>query len=119
MIFVGKSLTAQGGQNPIEPGALGKAMIFGPNMQNFEAIAKAFLAQNAAVQVQDAAGLEQALAELLTDESRSAELGRNARRTVREHSGGIERTVDMIVEHLDGGEIYVAAKPAEPMPKLD
>src|SRR6185503_19311961 len=26
VIFVGKSLTAQGGQNPIEPGALGKAM---------------------------------------------------------------------------------------------
>ena len=27
-IFVGKSLVAQGGQNPIEPGALGKAMVF-------------------------------------------------------------------------------------------
>ena len=35
VIFVGKSLTAEGGQNPIEPGALGKAMVFGPNMQNF------------------------------------------------------------------------------------
>ncbi|MCX6895341.1 MAG: hypothetical protein NTZ16_07595, partial [Verrucomicrobia bacterium] len=27
VIFVGKSLTAEGGQNPIEPGALGKAMV--------------------------------------------------------------------------------------------
>ena len=35
VVFVGKSLTAIGGQNPIEPGALGKAMVFGPNMQNF------------------------------------------------------------------------------------
>ncbi len=44
-IFVGKSLVADGGQNPIEPGALGKAMVFGPNMQNFEAIARSFVAQ--------------------------------------------------------------------------
>ena len=30
VVFVGKSLTASGGQNPIEPGTLGKAMVFGP-----------------------------------------------------------------------------------------
>ena len=29
VVFVGKSLTATGGQNPIEPGALGRAMVFG------------------------------------------------------------------------------------------
>ena len=40
VIFVGKSLTAEGGQNPIEPGALGKPMVFGPNMQNFAEIAR-------------------------------------------------------------------------------
>ena len=44
VIFVGKSLTAEGGQNPIEPGALGKAMVFGPNMQNFAEVARSFLA---------------------------------------------------------------------------
>jgi 3-deoxy-D-manno-octulosonic-acid transferase len=45
VVFVGKSLTAMGGQNPIEPGALGKAMVFGPNMQNFSDITRGFLAQ--------------------------------------------------------------------------
>src|SRR5438309_1947017 len=53
VIFVGKSLKAEGGQNPIEPGALGKPVVFGPNMQNFEAIAQSFVSQNAAVQVRD------------------------------------------------------------------
>jgi len=43
VIFVGKSLTAEGGQNPIEPGALARPVIFGPNMQNFEAVAKALV----------------------------------------------------------------------------
>lgn len=108
-IFVGKSLAAEGGQNPIEPGALGKPMVFGPNMQNFEAIARAFVDQNGALQVRDAAELETALDGLLADEVKAGELGRNARRIVRENSGGIEKTVDMIVEQLDGGEIYVAA----------
>ena len=54
VIFVGKSLKAEGGQNPIEPGALGKPVVFGPNMQNFEAIAQSFVSQNAASQVSNA-----------------------------------------------------------------
>lgn len=101
VIFVGKSLTAAGGQNPIEPGALGKAMVFGPNMQNFAEVAGSLLARNAAVQVRDAAELEKALAELLADEMRRAELGRNAQEVVRENLGAVERTVNMIVQRLN------------------
>jgi len=110
VIFVGKSLTAEGGQNPIEPGALGKAMVFGPNMQNFLDVVRAFLAQDGAVQVPDAAGLEKALIQLLSDPNRREQLGRNALRVVRENLGAIDRTVDMIVKHLEGGELYVTPK---------
>jgi 3-deoxy-D-manno-octulosonic-acid transferase len=111
VIFVGKSLTAEGGQNPIEPGALGKPMVFGPNMQNFAEIARAFLAEDGAIQVQGAAELEKVLAELLADESRRAQLGRNALKVVHDNLGAIERTVDMIVKHLDGGELFIAPRP--------
>jgi 3-deoxy-D-manno-octulosonic-acid transferase len=100
IIFVGKSLAAQGGQNPIEPGALGKAMVFGPHMQNFAEVAREFVEQKGAVQVRDAAELERVLAELLADESRREQLGRNALKVVHENLGAIDRTVDMIVEHL-------------------
>jgi len=110
VIFVGKSLTAEGGQNPIEPGALGKPMVFGPNMQNFAAIADAFLRADGAVQVPDAAGLESVFEALLADPARRESLGRNALKVVRENRGSIERTVDMIVRHLEGGELYVAPK---------
>ena len=65
------SLTAQGGQNPIEPGAMGKAMVFGPNMQNFADVVRSFLAQDGAVQVRDAAELERVLSELLADSTSS------------------------------------------------
>ena len=102
LIFVGKSLTAEGGQNPIEPGALGKAMVFGPNMQNFAAIAAAFVAHHGAAQVRDAAELEKVVAELLADAPRRAELGRNALQVVRENQGAVERTADLIVKRLTG-----------------
>jgi 3-deoxy-D-manno-octulosonic-acid transferase len=108
VIFIGKSLAAQGGQNPIEPAALGKAIVFGPHMQNFEAIAAAFVAQNGAIQVQDAAGMESALAELLAQPERRAILGQNALKVVQENLGGIDRTVNMIIERLDPEEVYVA-----------
>ena len=108
VIFVGKSLTARGGQNPIEPGALGKAMVFGPNMQNFAEIVRGFLDRDGAVQVRDAAELEKKLGDLLADPRRRDQLGSNALKVVRENLGAVERTVDMIVEHLDDSEIYIA-----------
>jgi 3-deoxy-D-manno-octulosonic-acid transferase len=112
MIFVGKSLTAQGGQNPIEPGALGKPMVFGPNMQNFQDIVRQFLDEEGALQVADAAGLEKALCRLLDDEALRIELGRRALKVVHQNLGAVDRTVEMIIEHLDGGELYIAPRPS-------
>jgi len=103
VIFVGKSLTAEGGQNPIEPGALGKAMVFGPNMQNFKEVVRSFLQHRGAVQVRDAAELERELGELLADKARREQLGRNALEVVHENLGAVIRTVDMIVDHLAPG----------------
>jgi 3-deoxy-D-manno-octulosonic-acid transferase len=110
IIFIGKSLAAQGGQNPIEPGALGKAMVFGPNMQNFAEVVRGLVEQNGAVQVRDAAELEKVLGELLADESRREQLGRNALKVVHENLGAIDRTVDMILKHLATSELYVAPR---------
>lgn len=110
VIFIGKSLTAQGGQNPIEAGTLGKAMVFGPNMQNFAQIARAFVEANGAVQVRDAAELETVLGELLADEGRRQELGHNAQRVVRQNQGAIDRTVEMILQHLKHEDIYVVER---------
>jgi 3-deoxy-D-manno-octulosonic-acid transferase len=110
VIFVGKSLTAEGGQNPIEPGALGKAMVFGPNMQNFAEVAGSLVRQDGAVQVRDGAELEKTLGDLLADEPRREQLGRNALKVVHENLGAIERTVDMIVERLAANDLYVAPK---------
>lgn len=107
VVFIGKSLMAAGGQNPIEPAALGKAVVFGPNMQNFADIARNFVTQNAAIQAPNAEELEKAIAELLADENRRASLQHNALNVVRENLGAVERTVDMILERLKTHQIYI------------
>jgi 3-deoxy-D-manno-octulosonic-acid transferase len=101
LVFVGKSLTAMGGQNPIEPAALGKAMVFGPNMQNFKAVVAAFLSEQAVLQVEDAAGLEQAIAEMLGDDRRRSEMGARALKVVQRNLGATARTVQLITERLN------------------
>lgn len=111
VIFVGKSLTAEGGQNPIEPAALGKPIVFGPNMQNFESVAHAFVSNGGAIQVKDEAELETALRDLLQNAAKRAEMGRTALRVVRENQGSIDRTVNMIVEELEDEDIYIRPGP--------
>lgn len=108
--FVGKSLTAEGGQNPIEPAALGKAMVFGPNMQNFADVVEIFRARDAVVQVRDAAELEVAFAELLFNAARREQLGWNALQVVRENLGAVDRTVEMILKGVEKSGIYMAPK---------
>jgi 3-deoxy-D-manno-octulosonic-acid transferase len=108
VVFVGKSLTAIGGQNPIEPGALGKPMVFGPNMQNFADVVRNFLGRGGALQVRDPEELEKVLGELLADEKRRVELGCNALKVVRENRGAVGRTVEMILENLKNSGIYFA-----------
>jgi 3-deoxy-D-manno-octulosonic-acid transferase len=110
VIFVGKSLTAEGGQSPIEPGAVGKAMVFGPNMQNFADVTRNFLERDGAVQVPDAAGLESALRTLLGNAARREQLGQNARNVVEENLGAIDRTVEMIVQSIRDSGVYVAPR---------
>ena len=100
LVFVGKSLTVLGGQSPIEPAALGKPTLFGPNMQNFTSIVRSLLENKAAIQVQNSAELEQTCAELLENEPRRRDLGENARRFVEANSGATEKTVTLILEQL-------------------
>lgn len=96
LVFVGKSLTAKGGQNPIEPGAFSKPMVFGPNMQNFRDIVADFLANDAAIRVQNEAELEATIRKLLSEPARCQELGSNARAVVTRNQGATERTCAMI-----------------------
>ena len=96
VIFVGKSLFEHGGQNIIEPALCGKPIVVGPNMENFAAVTKDFLAAGALVQVRDAASLHDAIRTLLSDSAKRASLGEKAQRLVREKAGAVRKTLDLL-----------------------
>ncbi len=96
IIFVGKSLLEHGGQNPIEPAMCGKAIVVGSNMENFPAVMPVFLANEALVQVADTAGLESAMAHLLSNEAARAALGSRAAQVVEANRGMIQKTVQLL-----------------------
>ncbi len=96
IIFVGKSLTQHGGQNPIEPAMYGKAVVTGPNMENFPSVMEAFLEQQAVEQVATAQHLLDTMERLVGNPSARKELGRRAEQVVMENRGVIERTVGLL-----------------------
>ena len=97
VVFIGKSLAARGGQNPIEPAGLAKPIVLGPHMDNFTEITAKFLANDAAVQVADETALQAAIDNLLNDKAKRDALGQAARKVVQSNEGAVERTVDMIL----------------------
>ena len=104
-MFIGKSLTAQGGQNPIEPAGLAKAIVVGPHMENFEEITAKFLSQDAVIQVGDEAAIESAIDDLLSDKAKRDALGQAAQKVVQSNEGAIERTVEMILSGTETAEM--------------
>ena len=98
LAFVGKSLTAHGGQNPVEPALAGKAVVFGPHMENFESVVRLLLQADGAVQVDGSAELETQIAALLGAPERRQALGQNAIRSLAAHQGATQRTVEAILK---------------------
>ncbi len=96
VIFMGKSLFEHGGQNPIEPAMYGKAVVAGPNMENFPVVMEAFLRNDAMVQVASPDELERVLDRLLGNPVERNAIGARAREVVEANRGVIERTVEQL-----------------------
>jgi 3-deoxy-D-manno-octulosonic-acid transferase len=96
VVFIGKSLTAHGGQNPVEPILAGKPVVFGPHMENFATLAKTLVSNNAAMQVSDSDSLERTFSELLRDGEARNRVVQNARAVLSEHKGGTARTAELV-----------------------
>ena len=98
VVFVGKSLTAHGGQNPVEPILAGKPVVFGPHMENFGMLARTLVSRKAAIQVRDADSLERAIVELLQDTEARQRLVQNALEVLSTHKGATERAAALVHE---------------------
>ena len=98
VVFIGKSLAAHGGQNPVEPILAGKPVVFGPHMENFATLAKTLVSNNGAMQVNDTDSLGRTVGELLRDSNLRVRLVENARAALGEHEGATQRAAKLIHE---------------------
>ena len=103
LTFVGKTLPPNvGGQNMIEPCALGKPVVVGPHVENFAgpmAILRKGGALREATTEADAAA---ALLELALDSAARSALGERAAKTVAANAGALVRGVESLFRTLDG-----------------
>lgn len=100
VVFVGKSLpgvSEVGGQNPAEPALLGKPVVYGPHMENFESLVVHLKRTDATVQVESGSELEAVFRRMLADSRGRAEFGSRAIAALSGHSGATKRTVEALL----------------------
>jgi 3-deoxy-D-manno-octulosonic-acid transferase len=98
VVFIGKSLSAHGGQNPVEPILAGKPVVFGPHMENFAILANMLVSKKGAIQVHDVNSLERAFSELLRNTEACQQLVQNAHEVLSAHEGATARAAKLIVD---------------------
>lgn len=97
VVVMGKSFSAEGGQNPAEPAAAGKPVLFGPHMENFSSLVEMLLHTGGALQVPDAAALQQAMAHLLGQPEAAADMAAKGQSALAAHTGATQRAATAIL----------------------
>lgn len=99
--FMGKSILAAGGQNPIEPAKLGVAVLMGPRMDNFRDVAHRLLVVGAAREVADETGLIREVSHLLDHEIERRGLADAALSFAANEAGVLNRILAALAPLLD------------------
>jgi 3-deoxy-D-manno-octulosonic-acid transferase len=99
-VFIGGTFCARGGQNMLEPAALGKPVVSGPSLSNFEEIARTLVEAGGMRVVDNPVDLAGALAELLKDPARARQIGARSVEAVKAGRGAVDRTMDLIEKRV-------------------
>lgn len=94
--FVGGSFGDQGGHNPLEPAALGKPVLLGPNMENAREIADQLLQCQAAMRVDNQQEFLRFAGQILSDGLLRDSMGQAGRNLVRQNRGALEQTLKAV-----------------------
>ena len=102
IVFVGRSLTAMGGSDMMEPAALGRCTIFGPHTFNFKQTVKALLDGVGAIEVLDGPHLFEIVEKCLANPDFAAAIATAGQKVILQNQGATDKTVASVAELLTG-----------------
>lgn len=94
--FVGGSLVAKGGHNPIEPASMGIPVLFGPHMEDFSEIAQSLMECDGGKTIRNQDELSQSLKNLVQSPELRVKNGLAAKNFVHSHRGVIDKHLHLI-----------------------
>ncbi|HEX7009099.1 MAG TPA: 3-deoxy-D-manno-octulosonic acid transferase [Phycisphaeraceae bacterium] len=107
VVVVGRSFNGLGGSDPIEPVALGKPAIVGPDHHNFADVVDA-LRQQEGIWVTDHP--HEAISTLLADRPRAQRLAQAGRQVIRARQGATDRHAQLLLRLLESPQQSPAAR---------
>lgn len=103
-VFIGKSLTGSGGQNPVEAILAGCPVLFGPHMENFASLRDALVSTGGAIEVRDAETLAGETTKLWQAPQEAERVKANATQALLAHRGATDRTAVLVEEAVMGSD---------------
>ncbi|MEW5420419.1 3-deoxy-D-manno-octulosonic acid transferase [Amorphus sp. 3PC139-8] len=100
IVLMGGSLVEKGGQNPIEPGRLGCAVVTGPHTDNFAAVYPSLIAAGGAVVADGPAALAEKVASLIDDPEAVEAMAEAGAQVAHAQSGAVERSMAALARYL-------------------
>lgn len=94
--FVGGTLAAVGGHNPLEPMALGKPVVFGPHTTHIAELTKQLLDGGGGQQVESASELADTVAQWFSQDAQRLAAGEAARRLAENGRGALKNNIQKI-----------------------
>ena len=101
IIFLGGGIGTEGGHNPFEPAKLGKAIISGPNVDNFSDAFSALIESDGCIIVKNKNQFLKAI-RYLEDIKNADNMGKIAKDVLKEFSDPTKNIINFIKIHLIG-----------------
>lgn len=99
--FIGGSLIPHGGQNMIEPAALGCPVLFGPHVENFREVSELLLKEKAAHQVSNVDELTRDLSKFITSSSKRKQMAQIAKCSIESRRGVAQKCMKILKCYID------------------
>ena len=109
--FVGRSLTAEGGQNPIESAMLGCAVLSGSNVQNFRETYQQLIRKGGARMIRDTEMLAKAVHYLLSNDIARRNMIDAGQEAIQDMRGALSATVKALEPYINPLAVSAALQP--------